>query len=248
MDSRLTERIEATWPEIAVDGFADRLASLEEAEHVTDLYLAFACARGNAKAIAALERQYLAPLTGPLRKMGLDQAAIDETIQIVRDELLVAREGKQPGILNYGGKGALGGWLRSVAARTALRDRKKPERRDEYVEGSHATPTDDLELAYMKKTYGAAFERAFGTALAALEVADRLLLKQRFGHRLGVVELGKMYGVNAGTITRRVQAVRDRLVEATRDRMQARIVQPQYRIERSKRIFPAIPVENHNQY
>ncbi|HEY0253397.1 MAG TPA: hypothetical protein VGC41_17805, partial [Kofleriaceae bacterium] len=88
---------------------------------------------------------------------------------------------------------------------------------------THATPTDDLELAYMKKTYGAAFERAFATALAALEVADRLLLKQRFGHRLGVVELGKMYGVNAGTITRRVQAVRDRLVEATRDCMRDEI-------------------------
>lgn len=184
-----------------------------------ELQLASACARGDAAAIAVLDRDYLAPLRPVLRKVGLDAAAIDETLQIVRDELLVPRPDRQAGILNYSGRGALAGWLRSVAVRTALRDRKRPERRGEYVEGSHATPSDDLELAYMKKTYGAAFERAFAKALAALDVADRLLLKQRFGHRLGVVELGKMYGVNAGTITRRVQAVRDRLVEATRDCM-----------------------------
>ncbi|MFT3697948.1 MAG: hypothetical protein QM831_32710 [Kofleriaceae bacterium] len=219
MDKTMTDQIAAAWPEITVTGFEDRLAELADADHVTDLYLAFACARGDTAAIAALDRKYLAPLAAPLRKMGLDASAIDETLQIVRDELLVARTGKQPGILNYGGRGALAGWLRSVAVRTALRDRKKPERRGEYVEGGHAASADDLELAYMKKTYGAAFERAFATALAQLEVEDRLLLKQRFGHRLGVVELGKMYGVNAGTITRRVQGVRDRLLEATRESM-----------------------------
>ena len=214
------------WPTIAVDmaAFTQRLAALApEVDlaklHVSDLYLAFACSRGHAGALAMLETSYLREHTGPLRKMGFDSAAIDETLQIVRDELLVAPQGKTPSILGYSGRGALKGWLRSVAARTALRDRKRPERRDEYVEGLHTSPDDDLELAYMKKTYGAAFERACAKALAALPVDDRLLLKQRFGHRLGVVELGKLYGVNAGTISRRVAAVRERLVEATRARM-----------------------------
>jgi RNA polymerase sigma-70 factor (ECF subfamily) len=215
------------WPAIELDmpAFTQRLATLapDDADlaklHASDLYLAFACSRGHAGALAALETSYLRELTGPLRKMGFDSAAIDETLQIVRDELLVAPLGKTPSILGYSGRGALKGWLRSVAARTALRDRKRPERRDEYVEGLHTSPDDDLELAYMKKTYGAAFERACAKALAALSVDDRLLLKQRFGHRLGVVELGKLYGVNAGTISRRVAAVRERLVAATRERM-----------------------------
>ncbi len=215
------------WPAIEVDlpAFAQRLATLapDGADlaklHASDLFLAFACSRGHAGALAALEASYLRELTGPLRKMGLDSAAIDETLQIVRHELLVAPPDKTPSILGYSGRGALKGWLRSVAARTALRDRKRPERRDEYVEGLHTSPDDDLELAYMKKTYGAAFERACAKALAGLSVDDRLLLKQRFGHRLGVVELGKLYGVNAGTISRRVAAIREHLVEATRGRM-----------------------------
>ncbi len=71
----------------------------------------------------------------------------------------------------------------------------------------------------MKKQYGAAFERAFAQAFAALSVEDRLLLKQRLRHQLGVVELGKLYGVNAGTISRRVAAARERLVAATRSEM-----------------------------
>ena len=222
----IAARAAQAWPAIEIDlgAFAQRLSTLAEgldlgSLHASDLYLAFACARGDTRALAALDAKYLRDLAAPLRKMGFDAAAIDETLQIVRDELLVAPTGKQPSILGYSGRGALKGWLRSVAARTALRDRKRPERRDEYVEGMHTSPSDDLELAYMKKTYGAAFERSFAKSLAALPVDDRLLLKQRFGHKLGVVELGKLYGVNAGTISRRVTAVRERLIEATRERM-----------------------------
>jgi RNA polymerase sigma-70 factor (ECF subfamily) len=219
----IAARAQQAWPAIEVDlaAFVKRLESLGDVDklHASDLYLAFACAHGHVAALAALDATYLRELTAPLRKMGCDAAAIDETLQIVRDELLVAQPGKSASILNYSGRGAIKGWLRSVAARTALRDKKRPERRDEYIEGMHSAPNDDLELAFMKKTYGAAFERAFAKALAAMDVDDRLLLKQRFSHRLGVVELGKLYGVNAGTISRRVASVRERLVDATRARM-----------------------------
>jgi RNA polymerase sigma-70 factor (ECF subfamily) len=45
------------------------------------------------------------------------------------------------------------------------------------------------------------------------------LLKQRLKHQLGVRELGAMYGVDPGTISRRVAAARDRLAKATRAEM-----------------------------
>jgi RNA polymerase sigma-70 factor (ECF subfamily) len=135
----LAARAAEAWPAIEIDlgAFAQRLSTVatDAAElgslHASDLYLAFACARGDARALAALDAKYLRDLAAPLRKMGFDAAAIDETLQIVRDELLVAPTGKQPSILGYSGRGALKGWLRSVAARTALRDRKRPERRED---------------------------------------------------------------------------------------------------------------------
>jgi len=177
--------------EVDMPAFRQRLATLapDDADlaklHISDLYLAFACSRVMPAHSPRSRLRICAKLTGPLRKMGFDSAAIDETLQIVRDELLVAPLGKTPSILGYSGRGALKGWLRSVAARTAP-PRSQATRTPRRVRrGLHTSPDDDLELAYMKKTYGAAFERACAKALAALPVEDRLLLKQRFGHRLG---------------------------------------------------------------
>src|SRR3569832_1712310 len=147
----------------------------------------------------------MAPLRGPLAKLGLDACGVTEAIQMVREELLVARDGRPAKMLDYSGRGSLQGWLRSVAVRTGLRLCKpRPQ---------HA------ELVLMKKTYGATFQRACERALGELAAKDRLLLKQRFKHRLGVVDLGALYGVNAGTISRWVQAARDALADATRAQM-----------------------------
>jgi RNA polymerase sigma-70 factor, ECF subfamily len=219
------------WPAFAVDEdrLAGRLAELVRGEPApaealgqlscADLYLALACAEGNAAALAVLDRDYLAGLRPILSRMGLSATAIDETLQIMREELLAPRPEAAPRILNYGGRGQLRGWLRSVAARTGLRDRKHPERQDEFDAGKHAGADHDLELAYMKKTYGEVFQRAFVAALAGLAAEDRLLLKQRFRHKLTVEELGAMHSVNPGTISRWVAAARDRLVKATRAEM-----------------------------
>ena len=223
----------ASWPDLALDdavlaALADHLSALARAEpdpraalariHAADVCLAFACARGEPAALAALEAGCLRDLVAPLRRMHLDEPAIAETIQALRDQQLV---GGAPGILGYSGRGPLRAWLRSVAIRIALRDREQQGRWAALDADASPPAGDDLELAYMKKQYGAAFERAFAAAFADLEVEARLLLKQRFGHRVGVVELGKLYGVNPGTISRRVAAARERLVGATRGRMVA---------------------------
>lgn len=216
-------RARAAWPDVQVDEakFRAHLATLGgDAElDVPELYLAFACAAGDAAALAALDRTYFASLRGPLAKLGLDKGSIDETLQVMREELLAPRSAAPPRILNYGGRGKLAGWLRSVAARTGLRVAKKTPRADELDERTPSPIAGDLELDYMKKTYGAAFQRAFATALAELPAEDRLLLKQRFRHHMTVEELGALHSVHAGTISRWVAAARDRLVAATRTAM-----------------------------
>lgn len=202
------------WPGVTVDsaGFAAHAAATEATE-LAELYLAFACAHGDAVALAALDRDYLAPLRPALKKLGV--AEVDEVLQRVREELLV---GASPKILGYKGRGTLHGWLRSVAMRKGIHLLRgaKPTT---ALSADHGALGGDPELEYMKRRYGDAFQRAFATALAALPAADRLLLKQRFRHGMGVVDLGRQYGVNAGTITRRVQAARAALATGTRAQM-----------------------------
>ena len=103
--------------------------------------------------------------------------------------------------------------------RIGLRERKRGARFEELSDAGAGSIADDAELAYMKKHYGAAFQSAFRSALAGLPAKDRLLLKQRFKHHVGVEDLGRMHGVHAGTISRWVTAARDALARGTREVM-----------------------------
>ncbi|MBC7976258.1 MAG: hypothetical protein H7138_14895 [Myxococcales bacterium] len=231
LDARLARACQtahATWPDVGIDDavfrahletlVTDNPTHLAELE-VAEVYLSLACARGVHAALVILERDYVLPLRPTLSRMGLAPSAIDEALQIMRDELLTPRPEASPRILNYSGRGQLRGWLRAVAARTGLRLVKHPERNDEFEDARHAPVVHDLELEYMKKTCGESFRRAFAAALAGLSVDDRLLLKQRFRHHLTVEELGVLHAVHAGTISRWVAAARQRLVQATRTEM-----------------------------
>ncbi len=229
MLAHLCEAAHAAWPQLVVDDarFREHLTKLASGDvdllaklHAGDLYLSLACGLANEEALAILDRDYLRELRPTLSRMGLAPNEIDETLQMMRAELLVPRGEAPPRILDFGGRGQLRGWLRSVAARTGLRTLKQTGRHVELDEQRHAPTAGDLELEYMKKTYGEAFQRAFEVGLAALAEDDRLLLKQRFRHKLTVEELGELHSVHAGTISRWVTAARERLVKATRAEMQ----------------------------
>jgi RNA polymerase sigma-70 factor (ECF subfamily) len=221
-------RARAAWPAIACDeaAFAARVAELigDDAAAADDLdaagvWFALACASGDAAALAALEREHLPALRPGLARLGLDATGIDEALQMLRADLLAPRADAAPRIAGYGGRGSLAGWLRTVAVRTGLRLIRTTPRHAELADDAPGMISDDAELAFLKKTYGDAFHRAFDEALAALSAQDRLLLKQRFRHRMGVVELGALHGVHAGTISRRIASARDALADATRTAM-----------------------------
>lgn len=189
-------------------------------EEADDLAFARALGAGAAEALARFDREYAPALRPALARLGLDDAGIDETLQRVRTELFAPRPGGEPRILGYSGRGPLIGWLRSVATRTGLRLIRTTPRHDELDDdAAPGSIADDAELAYMKKTYGEVFQRAFRAALAALPAKDRLVLKQRFRHHMGVEDLGRLHGVHAGTISRWVSAARDALAQGTRAAM-----------------------------
>ena len=228
-------RARVAWPAIAVDDreFAQALASrvTEGADpvaflgtlHVEDVYLAIACAAGTQAALAEFEVRYAHEIRSTVRGMGYTETVADETLQTMRHALFVAGPGAQPKILNYRGEGTLGGWLRAVAARYAIRVGQKSTPAVTELCETVAAAHDDLEVDYLKRMYGATFQDAFREALDALDPADRLLLKQRFRHQLGVEDLGVFYGVHASTVSRRVALARELLVAAIRKAMMRRL-------------------------
>jgi RNA polymerase sigma-70 factor (ECF subfamily) len=224
-------RCAQAWPTVTVDpvAFVDGLvarlrdetspAEALAALNVTDLYLAFACAEGDRAALALLDATHLAQTGRALARMGFAASVVDEALQTLRDTLLLKGQRAAPQILDFSGRGQLAGWLLVVASRIAFRA-ARPARLDVPWDASlHGESGGDLELAYLKKTYGDLFRAAFSSALRELPPADRTLLQQRYSLGTSVVALGRLYGIHHSNVSRRVEAVRERLVVATRAAM-----------------------------
>jgi RNA polymerase sigma-70 factor (ECF subfamily) len=231
------QAVRAAWPEIEVPDevfvtfLAERLPADEDivaamrAVRAADLYLACACARGDARAIAALETKYLAQIGLALARRNPTTDVTDEVKQILRTRLLVGEQGAAPKIADYSGRGDLRSWLRAAAVRAAIRVVRRPKgQRDVTDEAFRAFPSaeQDLELDYLKRTYGAQFNDALAEAFASLPTRDRNLLRQFFGHGLTVDEMSPLYRVHRATVARWVAKARDALVAGTRDAMVTR--------------------------
>ncbi len=203
-----------------VESADDPLAALQAME-TDEVVLADACALGDPGALALLEARYLPDVRATLGRVGLRDAGVDDAEQILREELLVATSSGLPRIAGYAGRGPLRGWLRAVATRTGLRLLRRTAGHEvpDDDASSDVAAAGDLELAYLKRSYGPAFKEAFRLAFASLSPAERLLLKQRLAHGMTVSAIGALHGVHGSTVSRWVADARERLVAGTRDEM-----------------------------
>jgi RNA polymerase sigma-70 factor (ECF subfamily) len=211
----LWEQARAAWPDVDVprDVFYAHVGDDAEGLHVGDLYLACALARGDARALEHFER-LVSQVDGWLAGQRASPAMIEEVRQRVRVRVLVPDEGP-PRVLQYAGRGPLGGWLRIVALRIA-----DNLRRDELGAGEEAGPPADLpvldpELAMIKRRYGAVFRDAFHDAFAALEVDERNLFRLFYLDGLNLDALAAVLRISRATAGRRMLAARERLLEGT---------------------------------
>lgn len=227
----LYENARAALPGVELErtSFRTAAAGVPElsAERALELYLSRACASGDRTALAAFEARYLGGLTSALRRFGAD-SFVDDAMQELRQRLFLGVEGGPPKLLEYGGRGELKQWLRAVATRVALNLRKS--RHDERFtdlgdEGLFELPLaeDDPELRHMKSMYRSEFKKAFSEALQALPAEARNHLRLYYIDGLGVVELGKLFGTSAPTVSRRLAAARTALFDGTRQRLGERL-------------------------
>lgn len=236
----------AAWPSFALDArdvveFVARQATAELADAAldglrpADLYLACACARQVPGAIAAFDRDYMREVDVALTRMRIGPPRLHDVKQLVRQRLFVgggtAAQPAGPGkIAEYGGRGDLRRWVRSVAVRTCLNELRKGRREilvdDEQLIAQHAIAPDDPEIEYMKRTYAHQFRAAFGEALAQLGAREQTLLRYHHVDGLNIDEIGAIYRVHRVTAFRWIEKAKELLARSTLEILRGRLQLP----------------------
>ncbi|MGE0399183.1 MAG: RNA polymerase subunit sigma-70 [Kofleriaceae bacterium] len=189
---------------------------------VDELALCAACARGEAAAIAELERRYFGEIDRAVRRLDRDGDLVTEVTQRMRYKLFVAGEGP-PGIAAFEGRGPLGRWLAVVATREALMFLRATKRERARAHAASELAARDYELHVLRREYRAQFERAFADALAVLRSKDRNLLYYHLVGGLGIDRIGALYKVHRVTAFRWLRDAREALVMRTRELLAERM-------------------------
>ena len=237
-DDTLAPRLDAgweaatcAWPELSVAParfgawLAERSAGLRELDAMlapgtaAELYLACACAGGDAQAMAALEARYFPQVRGSLKRMRLPDHSVDEILQGLRAQLLVRGRDGKPGIAGFRGRGALGGWLSVSAVRAACKLIKRGQ--DARSDGDAALErlsgaARDVEGQYARQWSREAFGQAFATAMAQLTAREKSLLRLHYLDSVTIDQLGGLYRTHRATAARWLAAARQRLLDCTR--------------------------------
>lgn len=230
----LDARARAAWPTFTVEReeflayLAVRLAPSATPDILAkvfaeDLYLACGCARGAPEALVACERAYAHTVERGLDAINLPVSLRDEVWSRLRARIFVATPDAPPAIASFTGTGSLKKWLRVAATRLGLNVLRELHREAPLVEHDLPDAADDLALGHLKRTYQAAFKKAFAEALAALTAEQRTLLRMHVIDKLTIDDLAGMHKVHRTSTARWLREAREALSEGTRARLHAEL-------------------------
>jgi RNA polymerase sigma-70 factor (ECF subfamily) len=228
------------WPDIAVSDhvFMQYLAARTSTDAAgltvlplrlpEDLYLACACAHGSEAAIRAFQSHYERHYRSVFERMGLRDVS-DDLAQLLLRRLFIRDGEREPAILGFGGRGALGKWVKVLAARVGHRhlERDKPrskrtvQRDPEQI--ADAMGKSDPELDRLKESYRAEFKEAFKSAFSELPERDRNLFRLQYLDGLNLDKMAAVYNVGRATVARWRTAARRQLLEHTHQRLAGKL-------------------------
>jgi RNA polymerase sigma-70 factor (ECF subfamily) len=218
-------------PDVFVAFIAHRLAAdvpplhALEALRVDDLYLACACARGDRRAIAAVERASFDEIEAAVQHHRLPASQCDEVKQTLRERLFVGDHDRPPRIAEYAGRGSLRRWVYAIAARVAI-DWLRRSGQDVPADDAildRALPAEDPEVSLLKQRYSAEFRGAVRDAVQELSVEARSDLRFYYVDGLRLDELAELRGVTAPTVSRRLAKSREQVLARTRTILRDRL-------------------------
>jgi len=225
----LLARARAAWPDVDVpdDAFAawvaERSAGNGEGNgHVEDLYLACACARGDAAALRTFDTAFGKDIETLCQRFRWVPGGSDDVRQLVYEKLFV---GESPRIREYLGRGGLRSWLRVLVTRVLLNTTQRDAREVPAADEMFAALPEpsDPETARIRATYGDALRAAFAEALEQLSYRDKNMLRYAIVEHLGIDEIGKIYSVHRATAARWLADAKDALSSELRAAMKARL-------------------------
>ncbi len=198
-----------------------------------DLFLACACAHGEARALALFDGRLTREVRTALRSSTHPPQVVEEVLGILRERLLVAPAGERPRIATYSGRGSLSSWVRVAAVRAALNlqaQQREVVAREDAGSSSGESPLPlpatrgaDPELSFLKRHYRADFKAALEAAIASLAPEQRALLRQHFLEGQSIDELGRRHGVHRSTAARWVVRGREALLDGMRAQLMRRL-------------------------
>jgi RNA polymerase sigma-70 factor, ECF subfamily len=191
--------------------------------HAGDFYLAMSCAAGIERAVAELDRHYLARVSQALVRRGHDAAAAADAVQAVRMRLLVGEDGRAPRIAEYDGRRTLATWIQVCVVRTAVSAYRRLRREIPADEVTLVAAERSPEYELLRHRFGAEFEAAFRTTFESLTARERNLLRYQVIDRLGIDAVAAIYGVHRATAARWIVHARETLLEGVRRALQERL-------------------------
>jgi RNA polymerase sigma-70 factor, ECF subfamily len=219
-------RGQKAWPDLGLDSdrFGARLAAacidgqdlLARAE---EIYLAFACADGDARAHRLFEDRFLSEVPRYVSRFRLAPHLLDEVRQRVRLKQLA---GDRPGIGGYRGRGPLGAWVRATAVRVAFdvataAGQEIADRDAELFDVWRAFD-DGPEADLIKSTYRDRLTAALQDSLAALAPRDKTVLRLHVVDRLSIDVIARIYRIHRATVARWLVAIRGQVFDELRAR------------------------------
>jgi RNA polymerase sigma-70 factor (ECF subfamily) len=176
--------------------------------HGAELYLAFACGRGDRAALQVLERDYLAQTVPVIARVSGAAVFVDEVRQDLRERLLV---GQKPRIAQYAATGSLGAWLRVSALRLALNHDKSQRNREELLVEAMVEP--EAPERAERESHRQAVQQALRQAFGALSVRQRNVLRLHYVETLSIDQIGALYGAHRATAARWLGRAREQIFE-----------------------------------
>jgi len=195
---------------------------------VGDLFLACACLQGDLVAVEQFHARFM-PLIGiALRRVDPRGDLTEDVSQMVYLKVFMPTDGSEPRIAQYAGRGDLGKWLQVVAVRVAqnvmrrqVKERQIGDSSLERLVSSGQEGTE--ELRFIKQLYREDFKAAFREALAGLSSRQRNILRHRLLDRMGLDDLAALYNVHRATVIRWIAAIRQQLLQTTREELGRRL-------------------------
>src|SRR5579871_3702152 len=210
---------EQAWPRIRLPAgsLARRLGELpgSDPRHASDLFLALACARGDAEALRVLDAQLSAEVPRALAKLRQPAAFAQDVRQVLLEKLVVDSPAR---ILTYSGRGALAPWLRSAALRAAL-DMLKAKRPEGTLPEHAPAPAAEPELAHLKRRFAGPLKQAVEAALQALPLDERNALRFYFLEGMTVEQIASLRGIHKSNVSRLITRTRKAVLEEVRRRL-----------------------------